>query len=297
MGFEDRDYMKETPAYRLQFGTGWSDTVKILVAINISVFIIHEIVQGNAPAESEPIYRFSYLSYSNAVQSLQIWRFITYQFMHDSFIHILFNMLALYGLGPIVERNIGAKAFLKLYLIGGVIGGLVSLMLTAVVIAVSGGSSRVSPNTQVIGASASIFALIIAAYEAQPELRFFFLTRSVFLWILITVSAAFVVAKVATDQEITVAHEAHLGGLAFGWFRVRRSRPSARARSTKRNQGRWEQKRRRELASLMHEEEEVDRILAKVHEEGLTSLSRKEKKILQRATDRQKDEDRRINQL
>ena len=84
---------------------------------------------------------------------------------------------------------------------------------------------------------------------------------------------------------------AHLGGAAMAavwiWvlprFRGRLARARARA-----DRGAWERKMRRRAAEM----EELDRILDKVHREGLASLTAKEKRTLREATEKQRDEER-----
>src|ERR687887_443609 len=60
------------------------------------------------------------------------WTFITYMFLHDphSITHILFNLLVLYFFGPRVEERLGSNHFIRLYLISGVVGAILSMILS-----------------------------------------------------------------------------------------------------------------------------------------------------------------------
>src|SRR5438874_2079921 len=55
---------------------------------------------------------------------LQPWTIVTYMFLHGNYMHILFNMLALYFFGPRVEDRIGSRRFTILYFLSGISGAL-----------------------------------------------------------------------------------------------------------------------------------------------------------------------------
>jgi len=77
----------------------------------------------------------------------QFWRLITPILLHGSFLHIGFNMYALYVIGPMLEKKYGVWPFIGLYLVGGLWGNTLSFLL--------------SPNPS-LGASTAIFGLIAA---------------------------------------------------------------------------------------------------------------------------------------
>ena len=77
----------------------------------------------------------------------EIWRFLTPAFLHGSFVHLGFNMYALYSIGPSLERKYGGTSFILLYAISAVFGNVFSFLC----------SSYVS-----LGASTAIFGLIAA---------------------------------------------------------------------------------------------------------------------------------------
>jgi len=84
-----------------------------------------------------------------AVQNGQVWRLITPVLLHDTsfFLHILFNMYALYSLGIGIERTFGPRRFLLLYLLGGFAGNVISFL-------------HLGDNAYSVGASTAIFGLI-----------------------------------------------------------------------------------------------------------------------------------------
>src|SRR5512135_1359627 len=116
MGFYDRDYMRTPlrparPAWWPKSITGW------LIAINIAVFVLDAILArmgvryilwvpteaGLSALPLPPLEGLGHFSEALAIERLQVWRFITFQFLHGGIEHLLFNMLALYFFGSMVE--------------------------------------------------------------------------------------------------------------------------------------------------------------------------------------------------
>ncbi|MBN1942944.1 MAG: hypothetical protein JW849_06585, partial [Phycisphaerae bacterium] len=99
-----------------------------------------------------------------------------------------------------------------------------------------------------------------------------------------------------TGQEDGTAHAAHFGGMVAGglWVWLGPRIGSARAEARRKiNHGAWERKMRRE----QQDQAEVDRILDKIRREGLQSLSSREKRILQNATEKQRHQDKTIRRM
>src|SRR5437762_12336527 len=93
----------------------------------------------------------------------QIWRFITFQFLHDGFAHIAFNMFALYMFGPMIESYLGRRRFLAFYLLCGASGGAAYVLLYQTKLLVT------SPYVALVGASAGIFGGLVAAAMVAPN--------------------------------------------------------------------------------------------------------------------------------
>lgn len=132
MGLYDRDYTQEN--YRSQFSGApqmrfvsaqLSPVVKWLLIVNAAVFLATFLMP---PVEYFTLQWFSV--YPTSVgRSLQLWRLITYQFLHGSPWHLFVNMLALFFFGPMLERSWGGRKFLAFYLLCGMTGGLVYPLL------------------------------------------------------------------------------------------------------------------------------------------------------------------------
>ena len=64
------------------------------------------------------------------IQSGEIWKLLTFQFLHGGFFHLLINCLMIWFAGRQIEESLGKLKFLSLYLIAGVFGGLLQSVLT-----------------------------------------------------------------------------------------------------------------------------------------------------------------------
>jgi membrane associated rhomboid family serine protease len=121
-------------------------------------------------------------------------------FLHASLWHILFNMLMLFFIGRLLERQIGSVRFLGLYLCGGILAGLVQVLLF--------------PSLPIIGASGAIMGVLGALTVLLPDLRIYLYFIPMKLWQLTILLVIF--DLLFLGQGDMVAHGAHLVGLAVG---------------------------------------------------------------------------------
>lgn len=112
----------------------------ILIVLNLMVFL-YGVLHGN----DELINMFG--NNYELVQNGEFYRLFTCMFVHADIMHILFNMIALYSIGPVVERYYGKSKFLLIYLVSGLLGSIFSgVFMTA--------------DSISIGASGAIFGLL-----------------------------------------------------------------------------------------------------------------------------------------
>lgn len=274
MGLYDRDYTQEhfrsgfrhAPQMRMGFPR-LTPVVKRLLIINIAVFLAAIIV---SPLEFF-IYRWFALDATSLGRALQLWRLITYQFLHGSVMHILFNMLGLYFLGPTLERHWDGGKFLPFYLGCGVAGALFYYLLVAV---------GFLPAGQMVGASGAILGMLAACAILFPQFVVFIFLFPVPIRVAAIVFTAIYFVAVITKGANAGGDAAHLAGMAAGAAYVFsegwRSKTKLKIQSD-----RWQKK----IVEQQRLRVEVDRILEKVHESGIHSLTPREKKILKRATE------------
>jgi len=273
MGLYDRDYTQEDYKSQFRYSPQMSmpritSVVKWLLIINIAVFIPSVL--------SNKIDNFTLKWFSvwpiSVGTSLQLWRVITYQFMHSTndFSHIFFNMLVLFFFGPMLEGIWGSRKFLLFYLLCGAAGGVLYPMLVV---------SGVLEPYRLVGASGAILGMIAAGAILFPNsivlIMFVFPMR---LWILAVILA--VISMLTLFSGANQGGEvAHLAGMAAGALYVL-SDSWRGSLKFKRNAGKWNKK----IAEQRNLHFELDRILDKVHKSGIHSLTFKEKRTLKKAT-------------
>ena len=225
-----------------------------------------------------------------------VWQLLTFQFLHAGIGHLAFNGYALWMFGRSVEERLGKLRFLILYFLSGVTGGLFQCFMGLLLPNMFGGNT--------IGASAGIFGLVAAFSLLEPDstiLLFFLLpVRAINL---LYISIGLSVVMILIPSSTPVAHAAHLGGIAFGVFYIRRGMYWTRGLA---DWNPWHRKARREellraatpkplkprrmksaetpeVPSGEFISQEVDPILDKISAHGIQSLTDRERQILQAA--------------
>ncbi|MEO6436712.1 MAG: rhomboid family intramembrane serine protease [Tepidisphaeraceae bacterium] len=163
-----------------------------------------------------PLYHWGYFSQHWAVRDFQIWRFVTFQFLHANLDHLIFNMVALYFFGPMVEAYLSSRQFLVYYLLCGVGGGVMYLILLTAGLRV--GSSWVP----LVGASAGIFGVLIAATLIAPRTEALVfgiipMPLRTLAWLFI----GYAIFTVLFRGSNAGGEAAHLGGAAVGFVLMR----------------------------------------------------------------------------
>ena len=279
---DDRDYMRQ-PEYRepMFHGFHWSWTT-VLIAANLVVFILMEICKAYYADGFIKIFEYFALS-NDGMAHGYLWQFLSFQFLHAGGSHFVGNMLALFFLGRMVESMVGGKRFLMLFITSGLIGGVFQTIL-----------GLVFPNVYglpVVGASAGVCGLLAALAALMPETEmlvfFVFPVKIKYIALFGAIVAAFYVVVPAWPG---VAHAAHLGGMAFGWFFVRKILHGDWTKLTGiLRRAEKSQPRRPNLEPLEPApdtdflQNQVDAILDKISAHGMKSLTTREREILESA--------------
>ncbi|MDB5290862.1 MAG: rhomboid family protein [Phycisphaerales bacterium] len=211
MGIYDRDYSRGSAGGRA-FGAfgGWSVTIWLIV-INCAVFLLERI--------NPWVGYLGYFSADTAISQMQVWRFITFQFLHASPNHLIFNMIALYFFGPLVEGYLGSRRYLAFYLLCGIAGAVMYLLLLTLHVLIA------DPSTPLVGASAGIFGILIAAAtRVAPDARVMLLFPPIpmqlrtLAWVMVGIA----VATVFFNARNAGGEAAHLGGAVVGYLLIQR---------------------------------------------------------------------------
>src|SRR5262245_4129094 len=323
MGIYDRDYYrKEGPSF-LDPIIPDGRVCRWLIGLNVGIFVLQLLFQRafglglpnldpgagaeNAEALSRwlheqmsgPVTRWLELD-TGAVARGEIWRLLTYAFLHDphSIWHLAVNMLFLWWFGTDVEMIYGPREFLGFYLLSALLGG-VAFQLWAM--------TQATPTMYCVGASGAITAVLVLCACHYPH-------RTILIAMLIPVPIwFFVVFSVAQDlyrlymYQTFVSHVAsvvHLAGAGFGFiyfkqqWRVLNWLPGFHWRwkpRTRRNLRLYRPEDEKEAVSVAatgstgnmdeHLEAKLDAVLEKVSRHGQESLTEKERMILMRASE------------
>jgi membrane associated rhomboid family serine protease len=274
MGLYDRDYTQAD--YQSQFHNASqirmnvphvTPMVKWLLIINIGVYFLQISRADKVLMEWFSLYPVSLLAV------VQLWRLITYQFLHGGLWHIILNMWALWMFGPALERYWGSKRFLIFYLFCGVAGGLFYLLLVVI---------GFLPALPMVGASGALLGVFAACAILFPGISVFLFP--ILIPIPIRVAAIGIsliyILFVVTKSANAGGDAAHLAGMAAGAGYVYSQSWRAKLRLKIRSS-----RLQRKIAAERNLQMELDRILQKVHDSGIYSLTPTEKKTLKQATE------------
>jgi len=147
-----------------------------------------------------------------------VWQLVTYQFMHEGWIHLLLNSWAIFIFGTELEYQLGSARYLALFFTSGIVGGLFQVLTAAIWPSLFGGP--------VVGASACAFGLVAAFATLFPrhELKMLILfviplrvRADMMLMALIVAAIMGIIFPMGH-----IANAAHLGGMIMGWYFVKK---------------------------------------------------------------------------
>lgn len=178
---------KQKPAIVRAFRRGGSTPVATysILGLTLAVFVLQWVSQGAVT---------NALAYFPPLTPQEPWRMLTVALVHSerSFFHILFNMYALFVLGPLLEGLVGRGRFIAIYVLSAIAGSVAVLWL--------------APLSVVVGASGAIFGLFGAFFVIQRRLG----GTSIQLVVILGINLAlgFVIPG--------ISWQAHVGGLLAG---------------------------------------------------------------------------------
>lgn len=294
MGSDNRDYFRQEARRYGGGGIGGGRVPGVsanlppmtlwLLVINVGVFLVDSVLTGSSRGNWASPNWVGRFSAEQGILGFQAWRIVTYQFLHAGFLHLLFNMIGLWIFGRLMEQWWGSKRFLAFYLLCGVGGGLLFAAASAFP-----AIAFITPATPLVGASGCVLGCVAGCMMkyGREQIGFMFIPIT---FTILMLGGAYIfldALEVLAGGRSAGSAVAHLGGAIFGFLLVKNARwldwadrVSPSAIKTGINEGRYEKKRQAEAAA----EAEVDRILAKVADKGLQSLTKKEKKAMNQAT-------------
>ena len=141
------------------------------------------------------------------------WTIVSYMFLHEGFLHILFNMLWLYWFGTIFLRFLSEKQLLNVYLLGGLVGAAFYVLGFNIFPVFE----NVLPYSRALGASASVMAIVVAISFYSPDFEVYvpFLGPVKIKYIALVFVG---LDLMQLPVENSGGHIAHLGGAMWGFW-------------------------------------------------------------------------------
>jgi membrane associated rhomboid family serine protease len=283
--------------------------VQWLLALNIGVYFLQLTLFGSDAV-------FSSLALNPARFPSAWWGIVTYMFVHGWLSHLVFNMFTLWMFGPRLEQVWGSRSFTQFYLWCGLGGGVVHLLF--------------APQSSVIGASGAISGVLVAYVLLWPdeEVYLFGVIPMKSRWLVAAMIGTNIIFALSPGSGIDWT--AHVGGMAFGWIflklsslggldRVRgwvsplpddqeempRAVPRNRSPMRERDHsvddvvGRSNAVVLRERKPLQHVPKQespkeyaarVNQVLDKISQQGMASLTRDERRLLEEMSRKLRDE-------
>ena len=168
----------------------------VLVAINVIVFLICTFT-GNM------LYNMGRLDAVDVLVKREYARVIWYMFLHSNITHIFNNMVILFFLGAMIEKEIGHVRYLILYMLSGIGGGILSLIYKTLTFDFSG---TIGASGAVFGLDGALLALILFSGKRMANVT----PTRVILMIAYSLYSGFTGGN--------VDNAAHIGGLVTGFL-------------------------------------------------------------------------------
>jgi len=265
-----------------------------LIYINIGIFVLIRLINVAFFLMNEELPLVGWLSLPAEKTALmqRPWTLITYMFLHFDFLHILFNILWLYWMGKIFLAYFDEKKLLGVYILGGLSGGIFFVLSYNLFPAFA----EILPFSQLLGASASVLAIIaaVATYAPNHPIHLLFIGQirmkhlAIFSILIYTIG-------IATSNA--GGNLAHLGGAFFGFSYIvllrkgsdltkgvsyladrfkKLLKPKNSVKVSYRNTNMDMEYNRKQNVK----QEDINRVLDKISKSGYDSLTKEEKELL-----------------
>lgn len=289
------------------FKTG-SITTRIIY-VNVAVFIIARllmVIMNLSGIENSRAIIVDWLAIPTHIPQLitRPWTLISYQFLHLDFLHILINLLWLYWFAQMFQNTFSRRQVLSVYFWGGLWGAIFYLI-----------SYNFIPyfqesvfSGQMLGASASILAIVVATATANPNQKIRLMLIGEIKMIYLAIGVVLIDLMSITYQN-SGGHIAHLGGAFAGyWFATTylkgnkdmtkwisqiidffstyssKKKPKMKARKTSYTHTADKRADMDYNKQKKAKQSEIDKILEKIKQSGYSSLTKKEKEALFKAS-------------
>jgi membrane associated rhomboid family serine protease len=239
-----------------------------LIGITTGAHVLRTVLDAFAPEWGHAIAEYAPTSYEGWM-SLELWRPFTYMLVHGDVRHLLFNMLFLGVAGTMLEPRIGSRAFLRLYVLSGLVGG----------------ASPLFHHGSTVGASGAINGVLVALAILMPNviILFMFLLPMKIKWVVAILLGIDLLNLISRESPLTDSVCHVLGALTGFWIAFMVPRV-VQPWLDRRRQDRVRREETARITKEVDEERELDRLLEKISREGLPSLTEDERDFLKRVS-------------
>jgi len=262
--------------YRFNMRRRLTPGIRVLIISNVAIYLLGWLL----PELNRYLVVYGGLVPELFTKNFFLWQPVSYMFLHGGFMHLFFNMFALWMFGTELEQQWGTKFFLQYYFISGVGAGILSAI--------------VQPASQIpiIGASGAIYGLLLAFALMYPNrivyLNFLFPIK-VKYFVMIFAAIELFASMGGRSLESGVAHFTHLSGMIFGylyllWRQQRYKRKRGQSGKPRKNVTfHWGNKTKDYSKKTprsdghLTEEQELEKLLNKVRLNGYATLKEDEK--------------------
>ncbi len=309
----DRNYMGNPFKNSQDKARSGLKCVFILLGINVLMYFLlepptkeqmYQYLLGN-PSEHVKIYNLFLLT-PDGIKHFYLWQLITTMFMHGSIGHLFMNMFALFMFGTMVAPIMGMRRFLWMYMLSGIAGNLLWLAF------------NFSSGGGILGASGAVFGILMTAAMLQPdrEVILLLLPFPMKVKTLVIIYAILETVSQFSNAQGNIAHLGHLGGLIGAYLYLKFAynyqvqwdpfqalwKKAGLFKGMKPRKGKgWKvksydvkdyQKSDGGYKDGMVTQKELDRILDKISEHTINSLTEEERNTLKRAREQMKSQKR-----
>ncbi|MEM9897329.1 MAG: rhomboid family intramembrane serine protease, partial [Bacteroidota bacterium] len=281
-----------------------NNAVVQIIVINVIVFAVANVLKvilqlSGASELFFHLFRGIQLPAEPTKFLMQPWSLFTYFFTHFDFFHILFNMLFLYWFGRIIQEYLNSKKVIQLYILGGLAGGVLYLLVYNLVPFYA---DRIA-SSYMLGASAGVFAIVVGAAVFMPNYTFFLMFIGPVKIKYIAIFYVFM-SFIGSTGSNAGGEIAHMGGAFIGWLYISQLRqgneigtwiissmnfikslfqPQPKIKVTHRSddhQYKRKKAKKTNVSASQTPQAEIDAILDKISEKGYESLTKDEKQKL-----------------
>ncbi len=250
--------------YRPKINWGIPDGVKLIISINIIIFILVEI-----SGFRYEIFKIFGLVPAGVITSFKIWQPLTYLFLHSGLFHILINMFVLWMFGRDLEYLWGKYSFVKYFILTGVGSGIITIIFDS------------TSQIPVVGASGAVYGVLMAYALSYPN-------RIVYLYGLFPVKVKYMISFIGvaaffasiSNVHTTISHLTHLSGMLIGLIYLKHNIILNQFKSIIPIIKIYDDNNAKEYKQKKYSSDKIDFILDKLKENGWDELTKSEKQQL-----------------